>query len=135
MIVVDTSALMAIALEEPAAEECSNVLYHCDEILISSGTLAEALIVSARRRVRNVVERLVEGFSFTVVDMSPMSARRVADAYERWGKGIHPAALNMGDCYAYELAKLHGCPLLFVGQDFSRTDISSALALTPPPAG
>jgi ribonuclease VapC len=110
MIVVDTSALMAIVLDEPKADACIAVLEAEDEILISAGTMAEALIVSARRNVREEA-----------------SARRIAQAYERWGKGIHPAALNFGDCFAYEAAKEHACRLLYVGDDFSKTDIESAL--------
>ena len=51
----------------------------------------------------------------------------MADAYDRWGKGVHPAGLNLGDCFAYEVAKEHRCPLLFIGKDLSRTDLKSAL--------
>ena len=51
------------------------------------------------------------------------SARRIAQAYEKWGKSMHPAALNLGDCFAYEVAKEHGCRLLYVGDGFSKTDI------------
>ena len=54
------------------------------------------------------------------------AARRIARACDRWGEGVHPAALNFGDCFAYEVAKEHRCPLLFVGADFARTDVSSA---------
>jgi ribonuclease VapC len=55
------------------------------------------------------------------------TARRVAAIYLRWGKGYHPARLNFADCFAYDVAKQHACPLLFVGDDFSRTDIQAAL--------
>ena len=55
------------------------------------------------------------------------SARRISEAYARWGKGVHPAGLNYGDCFAYEVASERGCPLLFVGDDFSRTDLRSVL--------
>jgi hypothetical protein len=58
---------------------------------------------------------------------SPAAARRVAAAYARWGKGNHRAALNVGDCFAYEVAKHHACPLLYVGRDFARTDVRSAI--------
>jgi len=54
-------------------------------------------------------------------------ARMVAGAYGRWGKGVHTAGLNFGDCFAYEVAKEHSCPLLFVGQDFSKTDVENVL--------
>jgi ribonuclease VapC len=60
------------------------------------------------------------------------AARRIAQAYARWGKGAHPAALNFGDCFSYEVAKEHGCRLLFVSDDFSRTDIESAIQSTNP---
>lgn len=55
--------------------------------------------------------------------MTAATADQVADAYRQWGKGNHPASLNFGDCFAYALAKELGCPLLFVGNDFARTDV------------
>ena len=71
--------------------------------------------------------RLVEGLGFEIVSVTPAGARRVADIYQRWGKGLHPAALNFGDCFAYDVAKEHACRLLYVGRDFGQTDIESAL--------
>ena len=127
MIVVDTSALMAIVLNEPEADTCIAALEAEDDILISAGTVAEALIVSARRNVREEVASLIDGLGFAVVAVTPASARRIAQAYELWGKGLHPAALNFGDCFAYEVAKEHACRLLYVGADFSKTDIESVL--------
>ena|SRR5579862_9436502 len=100
MIAVDTSALMAILLKEPDADACKRVLAVEDEILISAGTVAEALIVSARR---------------------------IGQTYEQWGRGLHPAALNFGGCFAYDVAKEHACRLLYVGGDFAQTDIAGAL--------
>jgi ribonuclease VapC len=55
------------------------------------------------------------------------SARRIAEAQGRWGRGAHPAVLNFGDCFAYELAKEHACGLLYVGGDFSKTDIEAVI--------
>lgn len=127
MIAVDTSALMAIVLDEPEAEACIAALEAEDDILISAGTVAEALIVSARRNVGEEVASLIDGLGFQVVTVTPASARRIAQAYERWGKGIDPAALNFGDCFAYEVAKEHGCRLLYVGDDFSKTDVVGVL--------
>ena len=127
MIAVDTSALMAILLEETEATACAAALEAEDEILISAGTAAEALIVAARRDLGDEMERLIDGLGLEIVSVTPASARRVAQAYGRWGKGVHPARLNFGDCFAYEVAKEHGCRLLFVGDDFSRTDIASVL--------
>ena len=127
MIAVDTSALMAILLDEPQAEACEAALAAENEIVISAGTVAEALIVSAMRNVGDEMARLIDGLGFDIVDVTLASARRVAAAYARWGKGIHRAALNFGDCFAYEVAKQHDCPLLYVGNEFARTDIRSAL--------
>ena len=127
MIAVDTSALMAIALDEPTAEACMGALEREREILISAGTVAEALIVSARRNIGSEVAALVGGLGFEVVNVTAAAARRIGAAYARWGKGLNPAGLNFGDCFAYELAKERGCPLLYVGDDFAKTDVESAL--------
>ncbi len=128
MIVVDTSALVAIALNEAAGQGCDAVLLdHAGAVAISAGTFVEVLIVSGQRGFREAVEALVRAHRFEVVPVTAAMARRIGDAYGRWGKGIHPAALNMGDCYAYALARERDCPLLYVGDDFARTDVSSAL--------
>ena len=66
---------------------------------------------------------LIDGLEVEIAPVTGGSARRAAGAYSRWGKAIHPAGLNFGDCFAYELAKSENCPLLFVGNDFSKTDI------------
>lgn len=127
MIAVDTSALMAIVFKEPAAAACIAALEAESDLLISAGTVAEALIVSARRNVGEEMERLLDGLGFEIVPVTPASARRIAHAYATWGKGAHPAALNFGDCFAYEVAKAHGCRLLYVGDDFRRTDVDHVL--------
>lgn len=127
MIAVDTSALMAIVLNEPDADACAAALEAEDHLLISAGSVAEALIVAARRNVGEDVAQLIEGLGFEIVSVTAASARRIAEAYDKWGKGIHPAALNFGDCFAYEVAKEHGCRLLYVGEDFSLTDIEGVL--------
>ena len=127
MIAVDTSALMAIALDEPEADACIAALEAEDTILISAGTVAEALIVSAQKNVGDEVASLIADLGLEVVSVTRGSAQRVAEAYARWGKGVHRAALNFGDCFAYELAKENACRLLYVGDDFAKTDIESVL--------
>ncbi|ESZ57272.1 type II toxin-antitoxin system VapC family toxin [Mesorhizobium sp. L103C131B0] len=127
MIVVDTSALMAIVLAEPQSSACIAALEAEDDILISAGTVAEALIVADRRNVGEEMAGLIDGLGFEVTAVTPASGRRIAEAYGRWGKGIHPAGLNFGDCFAYEVAKDRACRLLYVGDDFSKTDIESAV--------
>ena len=127
MIAVDTSALMAVLLGETQADACSEALEAEDRLLISAGTVAEALIVAGRRGLGDEMARLLDEMGFEIVSITPASARRVALAYERWGKGMDAAALNFGDCFAYEVAKEYGCPLLYVGEDFARTDLDCAL--------
>jgi ribonuclease VapC len=127
MIAVDTSALMAIVLNEKEADACIAALETEENILISAGTVAEVLIVGARRNVGGEVASLIDGLGFDVVAVTPASARQIAQAYAQWGKGIDPASLNFGDCFAYALAKENSCRLLYVGDDFAKTDIASVL--------
>lgn len=127
MIAVDSSALMAIVLNEPEAEACITAIERADRLLISAGTVAETLIVADRRNVRQEVDALISGLGFEILPVTAASARRIADAYSQWGKGAHPAALNYGDCFSYIAAMEHGCSLLYVGDDFARTDVPPAL--------
>lgn len=126
MIVVDTSALMAVVLDEPEAERCMAALADEPNLSISAVTVAEALIVAERRGVRVEMAELLGGLGFAVEAADLSTAHGVADAYRAWGKGFAPAGLNFGDCFAYQLAQQHDCPLLFVGDDFARTDIVAA---------
>ena len=126
MIAVDTSALMAVILGEADSEKWIRILEIEPEILISAGTVAEALIVAGHRNVAQEMEALIDGLSLTVIPVTEASARRVAEAHKRWGKGAHPAALNFGDCFAYEVSMANNCRLLFTGDDFSKTDVARA---------
>ena len=127
MIAVDTSALVAIILKEPQADACLAALEAEDEVLISAGTLAEVLIVSARRNLATEMARLIDRLAPDVVPVTPAAARQIGLIYQQWGRGMHPAALNFGDCFAYALAKEHACRLLYVGDDFAKTDIEGVL--------
>ncbi len=127
MIAIDTSALMAIVLDEEQAEACMAILEAEPEVVISAGTMVEALIVAARRNVAEEMAKLIEELGFNVVTVTAASARQIAAAYERWGKGVHPAGLNLGDCFAYQVAQAHRCGLLYTGEDFSKTDVKSVL--------
>jgi len=127
MIAVDTSALMAVILGEMQADACMAALETEDEILISAGTVAEAVIVATRRGVAEEMASLIDGLALNIVTVTAASARRIAQAYQRWGKGMNAAGLNFGDCFAYEIAKEHSCSLLFVGEDFSKTDVQRAI--------
>ena len=127
MMAVDTSALMAMVLREAEADRCKAALEEEPDLLISAGTVAEALIVAARRNLVEEMNRLIDGLGFDIVSVTPASARRIAAAYARWGRGAHPAGLNFGDCFSYEVAKERSCPLLYVGEDFAKTDLESAV--------
>ena len=127
MIAVDTSALMAVLLDEGQAAASAEALAGNDRIAISTATVAEALIVAERRDLGTEMAALIDGLPLEVETVTLAVARRVAEIYARWGKGIDPAGLNFGDCFAYDVAKMRGCPLLYVGRDFARTDIASAL--------
>lgn len=127
MMVVDTSALMAILLDEPEADACIAALEEEEELLISAGTVAEALIVAKRRNVGEEMDSLLHGLGCEIVNVTAASAQRIAAAYDAWGKGVHRASLNFGDCFAYEVAKERNAPLLYVGDDFARTDIKGVL--------
>ncbi len=127
MIAVDTSALMAIVLQERWSLACREAIAAEDRVLISAGTLVEALIVSRRKDLYRAMAALIEGAHFTVIAVTEATAQRISLVYDRWGRGIHPAALNFGDCFAYDVAKQHDCALLYVGDDFSKTDVKSVL--------
>ena len=127
MIVIDTSALMAIALDEPQAEACMAALESEPALAVSAVTVAEALIVASGRDAREQMANLIRDFGIEIVPVSPAFALLVAQAYAQWGKGNHPARLNFGDCFAYALAKERGCGLLYVGEDFGKTDVERVL--------
>lgn len=90
-------------------------------------TLAEALLVSRGRGVESRLIALFEQLPFEVVPIDAESPWRTNEIHRKWGKGNNPARLNMVDCFSYDVARQHGCPLLFVGNDFSQTDLASAL--------
>jgi ribonuclease VapC len=127
MMAIDTSALMAILLKEPEAEACLNALQTGDRLVISAATVAEALIVSDRRQVGASMAALLDSLGFEIITVSASTAQRVADVHREWGRGQGTAGLNFGDCFSYDTAKSHNCPLLFIGDDFRKTDIISAL--------
>jgi ribonuclease VapC len=127
VIAVDTSALMAVVLDEPLAARCMAALEAEEQILISAGTLAEVLIVSAGRKVGAEMADFLDRFDLNIVPVTPAAARQIGLIYQQWGRGMHPAGLNFGDCFAYQVAQEHACRLLYVGGDFAKTDIEGVL--------
>ncbi|MFP5077145.1 type II toxin-antitoxin system VapC family toxin [Rhizobium sp. YIM 134829] len=127
MIVVDTSALLAILQDEPGSERLSRVLAKEQQTLLAAGNLTEAMIVASRRGLHEDMAALIATTIREVLPLTAERAERAAAAYRRFGKGFHSAGLNFGDCFAYATAEEFGCPLLFIGADFARTDLAPAL--------
>lgn len=130
MIVVDTSAIVAIAFAELEREAFSRAIQQTDRALISSVSVVEArMVVHGRRGQRAVVlvDDLLRLPMFEVVAPGAAEMDAAYAAFVAFGKGSgHPAALNFGDLFSYALAKARGLPLLFKGSDFSQTDIARA---------
>ena len=122
MIVVDASALMAIVLDEPQAAACMDVLEAEDHILISAGTVAEALISAGNRNVGEEMSALIDGLGLTIAPVSAADARRVADVHAQFELAPGAAGLTFGGCCSYSLAQEHGCALLYAGDGFDRID-------------
>jgi ribonuclease VapC len=118
---------MAVLLGEAGAATVAGAIGDTEVLHMSATNIAEALIVAAGRGIGEEMSDLIDGLAIDVDAPSLATARRVADAYRTWGKGRHPAGLNFGDCFAYEIATRLGVPLLFVGDDFSRTDVAAAV--------
>ena len=127
MIAVDTSALMAMVLNEPEAGACRAIVSQRPGFVISAVALAEALIVAQRRDLAEEMAEVLETIAAETMPATSQIAHYVSDAYSRWGRGVHPARLNLIDCFSYVAAQANGCPLLYVGDDFAQTDVASAL--------
>jgi ribonuclease VapC len=126
VIVVDTSALLAILLREADLERCRQALMTADGLCLSAPTLVESMIVATGRNIADEMGELVKSLDIEIVAVNERLAWAAIAAYRQWGKGFHPARLNFGDCFGYALAMERGCPLLFVGDDFSRTNVIAA---------
>lgn len=113
---------------EPEAEEYATCLASASSKLMSAGNYLEsAMVAEGRFGGRLDLERWLSDQRVDIVPVDRVLAEIAADAFARYGKGRHPAGLNYGDCFAYALAKQRNAPLLFKGNDFSRTDIAAAL--------
>ena len=133
-MVIDTSAIAAIALNEPDASEIERQIAHDAVRLISAATVLEATMV-IETRLGDAGGRELDlwllkiGAEIVPVDADQLDAAR--RAWRRFGKGRHAAALNYGDCFAYALATIRGEPLLFKGADFAKTDVDRPGDLEP----
>jgi ribonuclease VapC len=128
-MIIDTSALVAIVFREPGYQELVEKLAGAPYLGISAATLAETGIVLTARLGSNatpLLARMVQELGAAVIPFGDDHWREAVDAYERFGRGRHPAKLNFGDCLSYATARLAGQPLLYKGKDFDRTELERA---------
>jgi len=128
-MVIDTSALVAILLREPDADRFSRAIAEASVRLISAVTRVElSFVVESRKREAGPADigRALRDSKIDIAVVTPEQADIAIQAFRRFGRGRHRAALNIGDCFSYALAKATGLPLLFKGNDFAQTDIPPA---------
>lgn len=127
MIVLDTSAILAVLLGEEEAVSFRDRIDEADGALVSAGTAVELATVASRNDDLFSAARAFLDEPFVSVEpLDAAQANAAGRAYRRYGKGHHPAGLNLGDIFAYALARKANLPLLFKGGDFARTDIEAA---------
>jgi ribonuclease VapC len=129
-MILDSSALVAILFKEPEAERLAGMIRDTDTTAIAAPTLLETAIVAEGRTLPGMAEKLDALLGAIRPEIVPFTAEHVSlarDAWRRYGKGRHKAGLNLGDCFAYALAKERGQALLFKGDDFAATDIEPAI--------
>lgn len=128
-MIIDTSAIIAVMTHEPAAAELIDVMLAADALFVGAPSLAETSIVLQARfqkDVQGLVARFLQEFEIETTAFDAPHWMAAARAYAQYGKGRHPARLNFGDCMTYAVAKLANMPLLFVGDDFAKTDLIAA---------
>jgi ribonuclease VapC len=129
-IVADTSAFIAILQKESDSNTYRRVLLNAEKVLISTATVVELhIVVTAKLSTEGILRlnQLLAQPLFEIVPVDQKQMNLANQAYERYGKGRHPAKLNYGDLFSYALAKSRNLPLLFKGNDFSKTDLVSCL--------
>ena len=130
MIVVDSSALLAILFDEPEKDTFADIIARDDRCLLSAVNAHETATVLRLRHGTAAVEcfwQLLVDSGIEVVPFDDAQVRLAAIAFDRYGKGINPGTrLNLSDCAAYALAKFLNAPLLFKGEDFAQTDLARA---------
>lgn len=129
-MILDSSAAIAVMTRESVTEQLVSVMVSARVLGIGAPTLAETSIVLSSRRgkdAQGLVARFVDEFEIQTILFGARHWKLASEAYARYGKGRHAAQLNFGDCMAYAVARLAGQPLLFVGNDFAKTDIERAM--------
>jgi ribonuclease VapC len=129
-MVIDSSAIVAILMDEAEADIFSRVLAGETKLAISAVTFHETSIVMAGKKgspnAARFVDEFVRDLEIEIAAATIEDALAAREAYFRFGRGYHRAQLNLADCFSYALAKSRGAPLLFKGDDFSQTDVAPA---------
>lgn len=128
-MVLDASAIVSILLQEPGFRALAEKINDADPVLIGAPTVFEAAIVLENKKADQGGARLKAFLRDEDIEVIPFGEdhqRAALSAFLRFGKGRHPAQLNFGDCLAYAIADIADQPLLYVGDDFSKTDIKAA---------
>jgi ribonuclease VapC len=128
-MVLDTSAIIAIFFEEPGFRALAEKINGTAKVVIGAPTAFETALVLEKKGTLQTQAVLMEFFENRNIDILPLEEahhRSAFSAFLRYGKGRHPAQLNFGDCLSYAVADVAGLPLLFTGDDFSKTDIEAA---------
>jgi ribonuclease VapC len=128
-VILDTSAILSIFFSEPERDELLRKIGEAAVVGVGAPTLAETAIVLAARVAEEgprQLARLVERAGVVVVPFEAAHWHAAAETWLRYGRGRHPAALNLGDCFAYATATIAGQPLPSKGEDFSQTDLARA---------
>jgi ribonuclease VapC len=129
-VILDSSAIVAILFDEQEAPVLAAAIGEAETLAVSAATLVEATMVAegrTRPSMREKLDDLLATVKPEVVAFTAEHAEIARAAWRRFGKGRHPAKLNLGDCFAYALAEARGEPLLFKGEDFARTDVRRAV--------
>ncbi len=129
-MILDTSAIIAILLNEPGSELLKAAIRGRDDLHVGSPTVLEAgMVLSSRLRKdgRPLIEDMLRQLNITIIPFDDSHAWAATGAFIRFGKGRHPAGLNFGDCMSYAIATIRQMPLLYTGNDFGKTDVISAL--------
>lgn len=125
-MILDTSVIIAILQNEPEAERLISAMQNAGPLRVSAASVVEAGIVMYARygdAGELEIDQFIHRLNISIVPVSAEQAELARSAYRKYGKGIHPAGLNYGDCFTYALAVSLQEELLFVGEDFSKTDV------------
>lgn len=130
-MVIDSSALVAILLDEPERRRLNELIESDPRRLLSAANYVEvSIVIESRHRELggHMLDLLIKQAAVEIVPVDIAHAEGARRAYRRFGKGRHPAGLNLGDCFAYALSELTGEPLLYKGGNFGRTDVHAVIA-------